>query len=86
MAGVGGLEVFAVEQLDRLVCEGKPLDGEVGRDFLGLELDDGGFLLDILLKFLFGARFFAVGKAHDGQRIRALLNEFGQRAGQFDTL
>ena len=42
-AGVGGLELLAVEQLDRLVREGETFNRKVGRCLLGLELDNGAF-------------------------------------------
>ena len=85
MADVGRLEGLAVEQLDRLVREGQSLNRKVGRRLLGLKLDGGDFLLQVLFKFFFRARLSAVGKAHDGQRTGALLDEFGQHAGQLDA-
>ena len=48
-ACLGRFEVFAVEQLDRLVRKGQALDCEVRRGLLGLKLDNGGLFLQILL-------------------------------------
>ena len=61
MADVGRLEGLAVEQLDRLVREGETLNRKVGRCLLGLELDNGGLLLQVLLKLLLGARLTGIG-------------------------
>ena len=85
-AGVGGLELLAVEQLDRLVREGETFNRKVGRCLLGLELDNGGLLLQVLLKLLLGARLTGIGQADDRQTSCALLDHLGQHAGQLDAL
>ena len=85
-AGVGGLELLAVEQLDRLVREGETFNRKVGRCLLGLELDNGGLLLQVLLKLLLGAHLTGIGQADDRQTSCALLDHLGQHAGQLDAL
>ena len=86
MADVGRLEGLAVEQLDRLIGKGQPLDRKVGRRFLGLKLDDRRFLLQVLLKLLLGAGVAGIGQPHDGQCAGALLNKLCQHAGQLHAL
>ena len=85
-AGIGGFEVFAVEQFDRLVGQRQPFDLEVGRDLLGLEFDRRGLLLQVLLELLRRAGVAGIRQADDGQRAGALLDQFGQHPGQLHAL
>ena len=86
MADVGRLESLAVEQLDRLIGKGQPLDRKVGRRFLGFKLDGRRFLLQVLFKLLLGAGVAGIGQPHDGQCAGALLNKLCQHAGQLYAL
>ena len=85
-AGVGGLELLAVEQLDRLVGQLEALDGEIRRGLLLLEFDNGSLFLQILLKFFLGALVAGVLQPDDGQRAGALLNQLRQHPGQLHAV
>ena len=84
--GVGGLELFAVEQPDRLVGQLEALDGEIRRGLLLLEFDNGGLFLQILLKFFLSALVAGVLQPDDGQCAGALLNQFRQHTGQLHAV
>ena len=83
---LAGLEVLAVEQLNRLVGQVQAGDLDGRQALLLLKLYSGHLLQNLLLPFLHRGGLAGLGKLHLGQSSGALLNALGQGLRELNLL